>query len=156
MTSLRKFHSIAALCGDGLRPELQALFQRLEVDPHSELLVRNDGMVQSGPDPVSAPVHHVSLTARRPDSCARLGERAPGDQMVDLTQYARSLESDLAYVREKLALLEAGTVQEGLRKPGHEWVDISAPTILLYKRIIVTYEAALIAVNAKLGATSAP
>ena len=54
MTSLRKFHSIAALCGDGLRPELQALFERLAVDPHSELFVRNDGMVQSGLDPVSA------------------------------------------------------------------------------------------------------
>jgi hypothetical protein len=54
MTSFRKFHSIAALCGDGLRPELQALFERLAVDPHSELFVRNDGMVQSGPDPVSA------------------------------------------------------------------------------------------------------
>jgi hypothetical protein len=54
MTSFRKFHSIAALCGDGLRPELQALFERLAVDPHSELFVRGDGMVQSGPDPVSA------------------------------------------------------------------------------------------------------
>ena len=52
MTSFRKFHSIAALCG--LRPELQALFERLAVDPHSELFARNDGMVQSGPDPVSA------------------------------------------------------------------------------------------------------
>jgi hypothetical protein len=30
---MRKFHSIAALCGDGLRPELQALFERLAVDP---------------------------------------------------------------------------------------------------------------------------
>ena len=53
MTSFRKFHSIAALCGDGLRPELQALFERLAVDPHSELFVRDDGMVQSGPDPIS-------------------------------------------------------------------------------------------------------
>lgn len=26
---MRKFHSMAALCGDGLRPELQALFHRL-------------------------------------------------------------------------------------------------------------------------------
>ena len=48
---MRKFHSIAALCGDGLRPELQALFDRLAIDPHSELFVRADGMVQSGPDP---------------------------------------------------------------------------------------------------------
>jgi hypothetical protein len=47
---LRKFHSIAALCGDGLRPELQALFDRLAIDPHSELFVRPDGMLQSGPD----------------------------------------------------------------------------------------------------------
>jgi len=50
---MRKFHSIAALCGDGLRPELQALFDRLAVDPHFELFVRSDGMTQSGPDPVS-------------------------------------------------------------------------------------------------------
>jgi hypothetical protein len=50
---MRKFHSIAALCGDRLRPELQALFDRFGVDPHSELFVRSDGMVQSGPDPVS-------------------------------------------------------------------------------------------------------
>src|ERR1700730_13877667 len=53
MSSIRKFHSIAALCGDGLRPELQALFERLAVDPHSELFARADGMVQSGPDPVA-------------------------------------------------------------------------------------------------------
>jgi hypothetical protein len=50
---MRKFHSIAALCGDGLRPELQALFDRLEIDPHSELIIRRDGMTQSGPDPVA-------------------------------------------------------------------------------------------------------
>jgi hypothetical protein len=50
---MRKFHSIAALCGDGLRPELQALFDRLAVDPHTELFVRPDGMMQSGPDPKS-------------------------------------------------------------------------------------------------------
>jgi hypothetical protein len=32
---MRKFHSIAALCGDGLRPELQALFDQLAIDLHS-------------------------------------------------------------------------------------------------------------------------
>ena len=47
---MRKFHSIAALCGDGLRPELQGLFERLAIDPNSELFVRHDGMLQSGPD----------------------------------------------------------------------------------------------------------
>jgi uncharacterized protein YhjY with autotransporter beta-barrel domain len=74
--------------------------------------------------------------------------------MVDLTQYARSLESDLAYVREKLARLEAGTMQEGVRAPDKGWVDITASTILLYKRIIVTYEASLHAVKTKLAAPS--
>jgi hypothetical protein len=54
MPALRKFHSIAALCGDGLRPELQALFERLAVDPRTELFARDDGMVQSGPDPIAA------------------------------------------------------------------------------------------------------
>jgi hypothetical protein len=52
MSHTRKFHSIAALCGDGLRPELKALFDRLAVDPRSELFVRGDGMVQSGPNPI--------------------------------------------------------------------------------------------------------
>jgi hypothetical protein len=58
---MRKFHSIAALCGDGLRPELRELFDRLAIDPHSELFVRRDGMVQSGPNPKSenAPVETV-------------------------------------------------------------------------------------------------
>src|ERR1700731_1087771 len=43
MSSCPKFHSIAALRGDGLRPELRALFERLAVEPHSQLFVRADG-----------------------------------------------------------------------------------------------------------------
>ena len=50
---MRKLHSIAVLRGDGLRPELKTLFDRLAVDPYSELFTRLDGMLQSGPDPVS-------------------------------------------------------------------------------------------------------
>jgi hypothetical protein len=69
MSTTRKFHSIAALCGDGLRPELQALFERLAVDPRSELFTTQDGMVQSGPDPVSAaaPCSHTASGSRRSD-----------------------------------------------------------------------------------------
>jgi hypothetical protein len=48
---MHKFHSIAALCGDGLRPELRELFERLAID--SGLRIHHDGMVQAGPDPVS-------------------------------------------------------------------------------------------------------
>jgi hypothetical protein len=63
---MRKFHSIAALCGDGLRPELQALFDRLAIDPRSELFVRDDGMVQAGPDPASqTPVTNVEPLRKR-------------------------------------------------------------------------------------------
>jgi hypothetical protein len=50
---MRRFHSIAVASGDGLRPELQALFDRLAIDPHADLFVRRDGMLQSGPDPKS-------------------------------------------------------------------------------------------------------
>ena len=62
---MRKFHSIAALCGDGLRPELQALFDRLTIDQRSELFVRSDGMVQSGPDPASETTKVVQAVPKR-------------------------------------------------------------------------------------------
>ena len=52
MSIVREFCSLAALNGDGLRPELRALFDRLAKTP-SELFVRSDGMTQSGSDPVS-------------------------------------------------------------------------------------------------------
>jgi hypothetical protein len=70
MSSIRKFHSIAALRGGGLRPELQALFERLAVDPDSELFARADGMVQSGPDPVAEQAARAQGTrqARTSDS----------------------------------------------------------------------------------------
>ena len=62
---MRKFHSIAALCGDGLRPELQALFDRLAIDQSCELFVRGDGMVQSGPDPASETPKAVQAISMR-------------------------------------------------------------------------------------------
>jgi hypothetical protein len=62
---MRKFHSIAALCGDELRPELQALFDRLAVDPHSELFVWSDGMIQSGPDPDFEVIKTASTVLKR-------------------------------------------------------------------------------------------
>jgi hypothetical protein len=66
---MRKFHSIAALCGDGLRPELKALFDRLAVDPRSELFVRDGGRVQAGPNPAAetAPSNVAPLTKAEPD-----------------------------------------------------------------------------------------
>ena len=54
MTSFLNFHAFAAARGDGLHPEFRALFERVGAAPHSELTLRNDGMIQSGPDPISA------------------------------------------------------------------------------------------------------
>lgn len=54
MTIFLKFHAFATTRGDGLRPELRALFERTAAAPRSELTVRDDGMIQSGPNPVSA------------------------------------------------------------------------------------------------------
>ena len=60
---MRNFHAIAALRGDGLRPELQALFDRMATDPRSEIFTRDDGMVQAGPNPVAetAPTNVMPL-----------------------------------------------------------------------------------------------
>ena len=54
MTSFLNFHAFATTRGDGLRPQLRALFERIAAAPRSELTVRDDGMIQSGPNPVSA------------------------------------------------------------------------------------------------------
>lgn len=54
---MRNFDAIAALRGDGLRPELRALLDRAAVEPRSELFVRSDGMLQSGPDATPKTVH---------------------------------------------------------------------------------------------------
>ena len=54
MISFISLDVFAAARGEGLRPELRALFERVAVAPGSEPTARNDGMTQSGPDPVSA------------------------------------------------------------------------------------------------------
>jgi hypothetical protein len=61
---MRNFPSIAAFFGEGLRPELRELFDRIAIDPHTELFVRPDGMTQSGPDPVCKA---VGITQKTPE-----------------------------------------------------------------------------------------
>jgi hypothetical protein len=63
---MRKFHSIATQRGDGLRPELRALFDRLAIDPGPVFFVR-DGMMQAGPDPASetAPTNVAPLRVNK-------------------------------------------------------------------------------------------
>ena|SRR5438270_5252634 len=50
---MRKFHSMAALCGYGLRPELEGTIPPAGDRFRTELFIRLDGMTHSGPDPVS-------------------------------------------------------------------------------------------------------
>jgi hypothetical protein len=53
MTSFDRFSEFAAARGDGLHPRLRDLFVRSAASPSSEVLVRNDGMLQAGPSPAS-------------------------------------------------------------------------------------------------------
>ncbi|MGY4476520.1 hypothetical protein [Bradyrhizobium sp. USDA 3364] len=63
---MRNFDAIAALRGEGLHPELRALLDRAAIAPRSELVVRSDGMLQSGPDatPVAERNNVVPLKTR--------------------------------------------------------------------------------------------
>jgi hypothetical protein len=64
MTAFLYFHALAAARGEGLRPELQLLFERAAMAPFSNVAVRHDGNLQSGPDPVSEMVpEHVNGVA---------------------------------------------------------------------------------------------
>jgi len=82
MTSFLNFHAFAATRGDGLRPELRALFERVAAAPRSGLTLGNNGMIQSGPDPISAGVAKeqgkVSLLSASFKSPNRRGKPEPG------------------------------------------------------------------------------
>jgi hypothetical protein len=82
MTSFLNFHAFAATRGDGLRPELRALFERVAAAPRSELTLRDDDMIQSGPDPISAEVArergNVSLFPQASDRDPGEGNQNPG------------------------------------------------------------------------------
>jgi hypothetical protein len=53
MTSFHQFTAVAASRGEGLHPKLRPLFERAAAAPFSGVLIRRDGLIQSGPDPVS-------------------------------------------------------------------------------------------------------
>jgi hypothetical protein len=71
--------AFASKRGEGLRPELRALFERLATAPGCDATVRSDGMIQSGPDPASAKSTLSQTPARRGSnagSAAALSARA--------------------------------------------------------------------------------
>jgi hypothetical protein len=62
MTTFLNFHVFAATRGEGLHPELRLLFERAATCPVSDLVIRHDGLLQSGPDPETVPERvNVSL-----------------------------------------------------------------------------------------------
>ena len=52
MTNFLNFHAFAVARGEGLHPELRLLFERAATSPFSDVAIRHDGGLQSGPDPV--------------------------------------------------------------------------------------------------------
>lgn len=50
MTTFLNFHAFAAARGEGLHPELRLLFERAA---KSDVVIRHDGLLQSGPDPAA-------------------------------------------------------------------------------------------------------
>ena len=56
MITFLNFHAFAAARGEGLRPELRLLFERAATSPVADLVIRHDGLLQSGPDPASETV----------------------------------------------------------------------------------------------------
>jgi hypothetical protein len=53
MTAFLSFHAFAAARGEGLHPELRLLFERAAMSPVSDVPIRHDGLLQSGPDPAA-------------------------------------------------------------------------------------------------------
>ena len=56
MTAFLNFHAFAAARGEGLHPELRQLLERAATSPVSDVAIRYDGLLQSGPDPASETV----------------------------------------------------------------------------------------------------
>src|ERR1700730_18202904 len=53
MTAFLNFHAFAAARGEGLHPKLRLLFERAATPPASDVAIRTNGLLQSGPDPAS-------------------------------------------------------------------------------------------------------
>ena len=73
MTNFLNFHAFAAARGEGLRPELRLLFERAATSPDSGVVIRQDGLLQSGPDPAAEDVpERVNASLfRKPESGRR-------------------------------------------------------------------------------------
>jgi hypothetical protein len=50
------FHAFATARGEGLHPKLRSVFERAATSPVSDIVIRHDGFLQSGPNPASETV----------------------------------------------------------------------------------------------------
>jgi hypothetical protein len=71
MTNFLNFHVFAAARGEGLHPELRFLFERAATSPFSDVAIRRDGLLQSGPDPASEIVPERVNVSLFPQACIR-------------------------------------------------------------------------------------
>ena len=58
------FHALAAARGDGLRPELRAMLERLAKGNACDIAIRADGMLQAGLDPLTEIVNRSQRDER--------------------------------------------------------------------------------------------
>jgi hypothetical protein len=76
MTSFHQFNALAASRGEGLHPKLRGLLEGAVACPLSQVSVRDDGLLQAGPNPGSEmDVPHANVTvlsreAARPATAA--------------------------------------------------------------------------------------
>jgi hypothetical protein len=81
MTAFLNFHALAAARGEGLDSELRLLFERAATSPASEVAVRHDGFLQSGPDPASEMVpERVNVSVFRQASVKQADELNRGPE----------------------------------------------------------------------------
>jgi ribosome biogenesis GTPase A len=56
MTTFLNFNAFATARGEGLHPKLRSVFERAATSPVSDIVIRHDGFLQSGPNPASETV----------------------------------------------------------------------------------------------------
>ena len=71
MTTFLNFHALAAARGEGLHPKLRLLFERAAMSTGSDVAIRRDGFLQSGPDPASETVQERVKVSLRPQTSVR-------------------------------------------------------------------------------------
>lgn len=84
MTAFLNFHAFAAARGEGLHPKLRLLFERAATPPASDVAIRTNGLLQSGPDPASETAPDRVNVSVFPQSWAPHGRAEPESRNTGL------------------------------------------------------------------------